>query len=31
MAASLADLRLTDSVITTTGVVIATYEGANHG
>ncbi len=26
-----ADLRLTDSVITTTGVVIATYEGANDG
>jgi dihydrofolate reductase len=26
-----ADLRLTDSIITSTGVVIATYEGVDHG
>jgi len=26
-----ADLHLTDSIITSTGVVIATYEGADHG
>ncbi len=28
---SLANLRLANSVVTTTGVVIATYEGAHHG